>query len=104
VSSIPASSKKTIYLYYGNPSLTSLSNPKNVFIFFEDFENSRDSNWVDGANTPGQYEYATPALWTGNYRLHFKTGRSTYGWYNMWWKGTKFSNFQAHSVFEGGLQ
>jgi hypothetical protein len=94
VPSIPASSKKTIYLYYGNSALTSLSNPKNVFLFFEDFENSRDSHWVDGPGTSGQYEYATPALWTGSYRLHFKTGRSTGQFYNMWWEGATFSNFR----------
>jgi hypothetical protein len=37
VPSIPASSKKVIYLYYGNPSATSLSNGDNTFDFFDDF-------------------------------------------------------------------
>jgi hypothetical protein len=37
VPSIPPSSKKTIYLYYGNPSATSLSNGDDTFDFFDDF-------------------------------------------------------------------
>jgi hypothetical protein len=36
VPSIPASSTKTIYVYYGNPSATSQSNGSNTFIFFND--------------------------------------------------------------------
>jgi hypothetical protein len=38
VPNIPASSTKTIYLYYGNPNANSLSNGNLVFDFFEDFE------------------------------------------------------------------
>ena len=34
VSSIPANSNNTIYVYYGIPSLTSLSNGNNTFIYF----------------------------------------------------------------------
>ena len=34
---ISANSIKTIYLYYGNPSASSLSNPDNTFIFYDDF-------------------------------------------------------------------
>jgi hypothetical protein len=37
VPSIPASSTKTIYVYYGNPSATSASNGSATFIFFDDF-------------------------------------------------------------------
>ncbi|MEM5794118.1 MAG: DUF2341 domain-containing protein [Candidatus Aenigmatarchaeota archaeon] len=37
VPSIPASSKKTIYLYYGNSEMSSASNPEETFDFFEDF-------------------------------------------------------------------
>ncbi|MCS7367356.1 MAG: DUF2341 domain-containing protein [archaeon YNP-WB-062] len=38
VPSIPAGSKKTIYLYYGNLALTSISNGDAVFPFFDDFD------------------------------------------------------------------
>jgi len=38
VPSIPANSNTTIYLYYGNPSATSLSNPYSTMELFDDFE------------------------------------------------------------------
>jgi hypothetical protein len=92
---IPVNQNYTwIAIYYGNENATYVGDPKQVFVFFEDFENTRDPNWVDGSQTPGWYEYITPALWTGNYRLHFKTGRSVNTWYNMWWKGASFSNLR----------
>ena len=40
-----------IYLYYGNPLATSKENPYNVFMFFDDFQNT--TNWE--SNT-GNYE------------------------------------------------
>ena len=48
VPSIPASSTKTIYVYYGNPSANSLSNGDNTFDFFDDFDDGViDTNkWV----------------------------------------------------------
>lgn len=38
VPSIPASSTETIYMYYGNLSVSSMSNGSRVFLFYEDFE------------------------------------------------------------------
>ncbi len=38
VPDIPASGTKTIYMYYGNPSASSLSNGSAVFEFFDDLE------------------------------------------------------------------
>ncbi|MEM0476126.1 MAG: DUF2341 domain-containing protein, partial [Candidatus Aenigmatarchaeota archaeon] len=49
VPSIPANSNKTIYLYYGNPSATSMSNGDNTFIFFDDFRTATSINtnkWI----------------------------------------------------------
>ncbi|MBI2463361.1 DUF2341 domain-containing protein [Candidatus Peregrinibacteria bacterium] len=48
--SITASSTATIYMYYGNASLSSNSNGSNVFTFFDDFTGaSLDANWdTDG--------------------------------------------------------
>ena len=40
VPSIPTSSTKTIYLYYGNAGATSASNGDDTFIFFDDFDES----------------------------------------------------------------
>jgi hypothetical protein len=37
VPSIPASSTKTIYLYYGNPAASSMSNADATFLLFDDF-------------------------------------------------------------------
>uniref|UniRef100_A0A7J2U2Q1 DUF2341 domain-containing protein n=1 Tax=Ignisphaera aggregans TaxID=334771 RepID=A0A7J2U2Q1_9CREN len=37
VPSIPNSSTKTIYMYYGNASATSLSNPASTFLWFSEF-------------------------------------------------------------------
>jgi hypothetical protein len=53
VPSIPASSSKTIYVYYGNPSATSLSNGNSTFEFFDDFNGTGlDTNkWVAYANS-----------------------------------------------------
>ncbi len=57
VPSIPASSTKTIYVYYGNPSATSVSNGKATFVIYDDFnDNSIDTNiW-----TVGTYYGPTP--------------------------------------------
>ncbi len=57
VPSIPASSTKTIYVYYGNPSATSVSNGKATFVVYDDFnDNSIDTNiW-----TVGTYYGPTP--------------------------------------------
>ena len=41
VPSIPASGNATVFLYYGNPSASSLSDGRNTFRFFDDFE-----SWV----------------------------------------------------------
>jgi len=45
VPSIPASSTKTIYVYYGNPSAASASNGNAVFEFFDDFSTDTLSNY-----------------------------------------------------------
>jgi len=46
IPSIPASSKKTIYLYYGNPNATSQSNGSNTFLSFDDFEDGVITDWT----------------------------------------------------------
>jgi hypothetical protein len=47
---IPASSTKTIYVYYGNPSATSQSNGRATFMFFDDFSSGTDQ-WTELAGT-----------------------------------------------------
>ncbi len=46
IPSIPASSSKTIYMYYGNSLATSLSNGNDTFLFFDDFEDGDISDWT----------------------------------------------------------
>jgi hypothetical protein len=52
IPSLPARATKTIYLYYGNPSASSVSNGWKVFDFFDDFENGTidSTRWtpIDG--------------------------------------------------------
>ena len=50
---IPGSSNKTIYILYGNPNATSLSNGTVVFILFEDFLGPSSGNFVIPAFTSG---------------------------------------------------
>ncbi|WP_421078181.1 DUF2341 domain-containing protein [Methanothermococcus sp. Ax23] len=47
---LSANSNKTIYIYSGNPSAHSLSNPNGMFLFFDDFN---DGNWQDKWNKTG---------------------------------------------------
>jgi len=76
---ISANSSKIIYLYYGNPSATSLSNATTTFDYFFSFEGSFDG-W-----TPSKYEtrttYATnnPTITTewkydGSYSVKLRIG------------------------------
>lgn len=44
VPSLTASSNTSIYMYYGNSVASSNSNPKNSFLFYEDFEDPIDYN------------------------------------------------------------
>ncbi len=99
VPSIPASSSKTIYMYYGNPTATSQSNGDDTFAFFDDFNDgiidtvkwptaTRDTTgftesngYLNGSNTTG-YLTSNVAL-TGNYiqeTLHQRTTDATNGY------------------------
>ncbi|MFZ8800804.1 MAG: DUF2341 domain-containing protein [Candidatus Nanopusillus sp.] len=45
ISFIPRSSTKTIYLWYGNPSATSISNPYNTLLLYEDWSSGSLAGW-----------------------------------------------------------
>ncbi len=49
VPNIPASSTKTIYRYYGNPSAASISNPKTTMFVYEDMETPLSGNLAGSA-------------------------------------------------------
>jgi hypothetical protein len=60
VPSIPASSTKTIYVYYGNPSATSVSNGRATFVLFDDFQTL--SQWSkSNANVVIDSTFGNPA-------------------------------------------
>ena len=59
IPSIPGSSVKTIYLYYGNPSATSMSNGTRVFNFFEDFTEYAVGSELAGQNGWYGYSYSS---------------------------------------------
>ena len=50
---IPANNNATIYMYYGNSSVTSESNASATFIFWDDFE--QDRGWEYGESKDGFY-------------------------------------------------
>jgi flagellin-like protein len=56
VPAIPASSTETIYMYYGNPSATSESNPDDTFDLFLDFT-------IDGVISYGGSQDSDSAQW-----------------------------------------
>jgi len=99
VDSIPASGGKIIYMYYGNPYVSSASNADNTFVFFDNFNdnsidtlkwktytanggavsesggehvNSGDTNWW-GANS-----YTNVSIPFGNYTIKFKERHPTH--------------------------
>jgi hypothetical protein len=72
VPNIPANSSKTIYVYYGDPSATSLSNGRNTFELFDDWESGTvdTSYWTVGGSVPPYwitYTIYTIPVYQGNY-------------------------------------
>ncbi|MEM5802085.1 MAG: DUF2341 domain-containing protein [Candidatus Aenigmatarchaeota archaeon] len=85
VPSIPASSTKTIYVYYGNPAATSASNLDLTFvynIFFDGFESgSLTSNWTRVSTNQGRIQVTSAnGPFVGFYHLTMDdtTGDTTY--------------------------
>jgi hypothetical protein len=68
---IPSLTTKTIYVYYGNPSATSLSNGANTFDFFDDFE-----SYADGSDINNQGGWITKRIGgTGEAKVRLVNGR-----------------------------
>jgi len=66
VPSIPASSTKTIYMYYGNPNATSESNGSAVFDFFDDASSDKTDEYTRTA--PYSWSYGEGYLtWNSGY-------------------------------------
>jgi hypothetical protein len=84
VPSIPASSTKTIYLYYGNPVASSASDPKATFVLYDDFATLDSNVWyvVRGTVTllnPGVRITGTGEKWATNTGGAVVRTRTSYG-------------------------
>ena len=81
VPSIPASSTKTIYVYYGNPSATSASNGDNTFLLFDDFLGTslNTNKWTVGV----QNTYMSYSVGNGILTLSSSKSASDYTWYSI---------------------
>jgi len=77
VPSISASSTKTIYMYYGNPSASSESNPDNTFEMFVDFTIDGVISYgggQDGDSTQWEIiDDTTLRMWGNNWKATMKT-------------------------------
>ncbi|RIB35321.1 MAG: hypothetical protein BXU00_02210 [Candidatus Nanoclepta minutus] len=74
VPSIPANGQVTIYMYYGNPSATSLSDPKNVFYFYEDWESGSVNNTIWTVTTTGTASVTNTQKYQGTYSFYTNLG------------------------------
>ncbi len=64
------SDNTTIHMYYGNSTVSTLSNGTATFIFFDDYENNNLDRW-DGTTGAG-YSCATDQVVHGTYALKFQ--------------------------------
>jgi predicted ribosomally synthesized peptide with SipW-like signal peptide len=77
VPSIPTTGT-TIYMYYGNTSATTISNPANMsFVFYDDMETSGLSKWTVANGTKTQVTSPTPPNGTDAMELHRTSGTFT---------------------------
>jgi len=94
IPTIPASSSKTIYMYYGNDSASSISNGDGTFEFFDDFESQPEVEFDDRPfeidYTPWKDAWKPIAVhYQGNYDRTYLT------WINK--HGTIFVGYYDHS-------
>jgi hypothetical protein len=90
VPSIPASSTKTIYVYYGNPSASSASNGSATFIFFDHFESSTpNSQWIIACNG------ATSTLNNPTSMLRFSSATYNAAYYCKFVLNIQLTDFRA---------
>ncbi len=106
VPSIPASSAKTIYMYYGNENASSESNASTVFECFSSFENTFDGWTPSKYETKTKYSTNDPTITTdwkydGSYsaRLHIGGDYSDIGAYSQIERTFTFSSSVNVSFF-----
>ena len=86
VPSLPASGTRTVYMYYGNQSATSLSNANNTFAFYEGFD----------GNNLGRF---SAACGSGN-NATFASGVATFSWTSsgIWASDSALSNTEVYTT------
>ena len=90
VPNIPASGTAIVYMYYGNPSAISESNPNNVFDYYEDFEDGDISDWnvisgtwkvvngaLEGSGKDARIEYYFPKTFSGSIIMEYDMRKTT---------------------------
>lgn len=80
---------QTIYLYYGKPSATTLSNGVNTFLFFDDFDGSTlDTNkWIVQYWANSQYGHGVASYSIANSKITMRdAGVNSYRTIELWSK------------------
>jgi len=87
VPSLPASGTRIIYMYYGNPAATAVSNPLTTFAFFEGFDN----------NTLGRF---TLVCSSGTPSSTFSSGVATFSWTSsaIWASDSTLINTEVYTT------
>ncbi|MEM5797764.1 MAG: DUF2341 domain-containing protein, partial [Candidatus Aenigmatarchaeota archaeon] len=91
VPSIPASSTKTIYVHYGNPSATSVSNARNTMFIYEDMETAPSGTLAGNAtyDSTNKWVRLTPASRDQLGYLYYDKNPGSLGFYSKFrfWVG-----------------
>ncbi len=67
--SIPANGNVTVYMYYGNPTATTTSNPVNVFDFYDGIETGVSQYWEDISESGSPQPYVN-FTWDNSTKSH----------------------------------
>lgn len=114
---VAANSSRTIYMYYGNPSATAVSNPQSVFKFYEGFDGNTlqqftadncgsGTNTVSGGNLNmswgSQHMITSDSVFAGNivYTAEADVVNAAGNWPEINWQRT--SDQRGYGVLIGG--
>ena len=109
VPSIPAGDT-ILYLYYGNPNATSVSNGDNTFVFFDDFNDNslNTSKWtvVSGGGSATVYEQNNRLEISsdGSNRAYARTATSFPSPYVLEFSAKKSENVETVCHWDGNIQ
>jgi len=100
---IPASSQKTVYIYYGNASSSAAGNGNSTFIFFDDCEDNDVSDWsaLDSGGVSSEPDPGPPAGSTSSYSIKKISNSDPNGGYRP--IGQTIDTGSAGYIFEGRI-